>query len=705
MKKFVLVSLTALAACPQLALAQSSESKPSTNAPTRLPEVVVRDTGTGGSLTVPSAQQAEQALRAVPGGVDVIAAEEYKTGRASTMKDVLQWSPGVFIQERFGAEEARLSIRGSGLQRTFHGRGLKLMQDGVPLNLADGGFDMQSVEPLSVSYVEVFRGANALSYGSTTLGGAVNFVAPTGYDAAKLQLRGEGGSFGYARGQVSSGLVEGRADYYVSATHFSQDGFRVHSDQSAQRVFANAGFRVNDHVETRLYYTYVLTDSELPGSIFKADLEANPRRANDYPTAPGAVNNLTGDQHRDFDLHRVASKTTWRNDHHRLDLSAFWSHKDLFHPIFQVIDQNSNDLGLDLRYVNSADWLGRRNQLTAGLYPTLGWVENAQFVNAGGVRGPMTLQNFQSAQNLDFYLENSHWLNDKFALVLGAQISYANRDLEGIFASPTFRQDYFGVNPKMGFTYEAAAGVQLYGNVSRSMEPPSFSEMGNVTIALVPTFVPRAEQTAWTFELGTRGERGRFAWDVAGYHALLDGELLTLTLPGGGGAASTINAEDTTHSGVELGASWRLWEGIPTGEGRDGDALTARVSYQWSRFRFAGDANFGDNTIAGIPEHFTRFELLYTHPCGFYFGPNAEWSAIKTPIDHANTFFADPYGLLGLKAGWRGDRWSLFVEARNLTDKRYAATTGVLRTAAGADAAQFLPGDGRAFYGGLEWKW
>ena len=47
------------------------------------------------------------------------------------------------------------------------------------------------------------------------------------------------------------------------------------------------------------------------------------------------------------------------------------------------------------------------------------------------------------------------------------------------------------------------------------------------------------------------------------------------------------------------------------------------------------------------------------------------------------------------------------MEVRNLTDKRYAATTGVLTDSRlpGAVAAQFLPGDGRAIYTGIEWKW
>jgi iron complex outermembrane receptor protein len=85
-----------------------------------------------------------------------------------------------------------------------------------------------------------------------------------------------------------------------------------------------------------------------------------------------------------------------------------------------------------------------------------------------------------------------------------------------------------------------------------------------------------------------------------------------------------------------------------------------------------------------------------------------EYTPFKYPVDMAGTLFADPYALLGLKAGWRAKRGlNAFVEVRNLTDKRYAATTGVLTDSrlAGAVAAQFLPGDGRAIYGGIEWKW
>ncbi|MEX2515630.1 MAG: Plug domain-containing protein [Gammaproteobacteria bacterium] len=118
-----------------------------------LPDVTVEGSQQTQPISLPSIQQARDRLNLAPGGVDVIDAEQYKQGRSSTLRDVLGWSPGVFVQPRFGSEESRLSIRGSGLQRTFHLRGIKLLQDGVPLSLADGGGDFQAIEPLALQSV------------------------------------------------------------------------------------------------------------------------------------------------------------------------------------------------------------------------------------------------------------------------------------------------------------------------------------------------------------------------------------------------------------------------------------------------------------------------------------------------------------------------------------------------------------------------
>lgn len=153
-------------------------------------------TGKSDTLTQNSIESAKENVKAIPGGASIVDLNQVREGRQSTWSDSLGLAPGVFIQDRFGSEDARISIRGSALSRTYHSFGTKVMQDGVPINYADGFFDMQTVDPNASRYVEVLRGPNATTYGATTLGGAINFVAPTGYSSAGSVARAEVGSFG-----------------------------------------------------------------------------------------------------------------------------------------------------------------------------------------------------------------------------------------------------------------------------------------------------------------------------------------------------------------------------------------------------------------------------------------------------------------------------------------------------------------------------
>src|SRR5690606_23603037 len=127
--------------------------------------------------------------------------------------------------------------------------------------------------------------------------------------------------------------------------------------------------------------------------------------------------------------------------------------------------------------------------------------------------------------------------------------------------------------------------------------------------------------------------------------------------------------------------------------------------YNWSYFRFDGDDVYGNNRLAGMPEHYYRAKLLVQLDNGYYFGPDLEWSPEGYAIDHANTFHTDGYALLGFSAGYKTEQGlSWFIQLRNLTDKNYVSTTGVIADAGGADSAQFNPGDGRAIYIGGEFK-
>ncbi len=143
---------------------------------------VANDQARGPALTVLTVQQALRDIQQTPGGVAIVPAEAYRNSTvANTIKDVLDYVPGVFAQPKWG-DDTRLSIRGSGLSRNFHLRGVQLYMDGIPINTADGYGDFQEIDPTAYKYVAVYKGANALQFGANSLGGAINFVTPTGRD-------------------------------------------------------------------------------------------------------------------------------------------------------------------------------------------------------------------------------------------------------------------------------------------------------------------------------------------------------------------------------------------------------------------------------------------------------------------------------------------------------------------------------------------
>lgn len=677
---FCRIAVTALIALCGCARAQSTPPV------ITLPEVTVKAAREGNpSLTQPGIDAARKKAAQVPGGTDVIDAESYLKGSAVTPADALAYSPGVFAQSRIpGAEESRLSIRGSGLQRTFHGRGLRVLQDGVPLNLADGSFDFQAMEPMAARYIEVYRGANALQYGAATLGGAINYVSPTGYDASPLQIRGELGSYGYVRSQASAAGVSGDTDYYLSVSQFVQQGYQQQSEQENQRLFANVGRRLSAELETRFSLLYALTDSELPGNLTKAEINSNPRLANPA--------NVAGNYHRDFNLLRLANKTTYAWDAQRIEFGAWYAYKALWHPIFQVLDVNSNDYGIDLRYVSEAPVAGRKNILTVGFSPTRGMAIDDRYANVAGTAGARTAQSDQTAVNFDVYAENQHYVTEHWVLVLGAQAAQSSRKYEDKFLTDgvnnSFDVDYSQVSPKLGARYEITPAVQIYGNLSRSFEPPSFGELAGG-----PAITQVNKQSASTFEIGSRGRVADGAWDVTYYHARVKDELLALN-SATGVPLGTVNAPKTLHQGIEFGMDWKLFRMLET-----------RAAYFWNDFRFDDHPVYGNNDLPGLPKQYLRAEALYVAPGGFYAGPNLGWSPQGYAVDMANTWFADAYAVLGFRIGQRVSKGvSWFVDGRNLAGKKYAATTGVIANTGGVDSRQFNPGLGRSMFAGLEWK-
>ncbi|MDB5453131.1 MAG: TonB dependent receptor, partial [Caulobacteraceae bacterium] len=426
---------------------------------------------------------------------------------------------------------------------------------------------------------------------------------------------------------------------------------------------------------------------EIPGALTRAQFDANPRQP-----APG---NYANDQGRNQRGLRGSLRTTWRlNEDTVFEGAVYAVWKDLDHPIFQVIDQQSRNYGAFGRLDWKGEVGGMRADAFTGLWLRTGDLDSNFYVNVRGARGAPTAISLQNAKAADVFGEARLFVTERLAVVGGASWGTATRDYQSV-AVPgvagsfnlTASKDYDWVAPRVGLLWESENGDQLFANLTRSVEPPNFGSMSPTGTG----FAPVAAQEAWTAEVGARGRRGPLTWDVTLYRARLNRELLMFSMAADRPAV-TFNADRTVHQGLEAALDWRITP-----------SLKLRQTYTWSDFRFEGDSQFGDNRLPVVPEHFYRAELRYEHPAGWFIAPSVEWAASDAFVDFTNTARAPGYAILSLGAGWAlNERLALFVDARNLTDEAYISNVQPVVRATPATAA-YWPGDGRSVFGGLTW--
>ncbi len=672
-----------------------------------LPPVVV-EAERGTDERTYSEKQARQEIQRTPGGVAVVGSQEIKETRATALHDVLDFVPGIMIRPRFGnvADESQISIRGSGLRNNFHLRGLTLLIDGFPITNADGFGDFEALELLAAKRLEVYKGANALRFGVNNLGGAVNLVSKIGEDTSLLDMRTSGGSFGFMKHHLATGQSHGPFDVYVGLTHTEQDGYRAHSELLRRRAYSSFGYRLAGGTTLRLDLNYVRSDQDLPGTLTREEFKRNPRRRN-----PFAVN---ADEARNFDYTRAAfTASIPLTETQMLEWFTQTNYQYLDHPLsFAVINQTTYNWGSELRYTLTAPLFGQDNRLTVGVQYAATRQPEQFFENARGNHGAEVRDQTNKATNFAGYFEEQFNATEKFALVVGGQLLYAGRSVSDDFLSDgesSGSASFLNFSPKVGFVWTLAPTVQVYGNASRAFEAPLLLEL-TAPGQLDGNLRTLRAQRAWQFEVGTRGEwENRLGWDVSVYDYELWNELQNINVRPFPGAPFTIpryrNIERSRHTGVEVGGDLLLVQGVSGGLGprdRD-DTLRLRAAYTWSRFVFVDDKNFGDNDLPGAPEHFLRGEVRYDHPLGFWFAPNVEIVPSGYFVTSENTIRSNPYSLINVSFGWNLAAWNLdfFFEARNLTDKDYMSAIIV----DDANGRFIEPGDGRAFYAGISYRW
>lgn len=645
-----------------------------------------------------SKKQLNAERTSTPGGVTVIESEDIALRNVTGLSDLLRYAPGVWAASASNSDGTFLSIRGSNLDSTnYDGNGVTMLVDGLPVTAADGNNHNRDIDPLAMQRAIILRGANAMTYGSSTLGGAINFISPTARDGAPNEVSLRGGSHGEIQTRGTFGQVFGKADALVTFEDKRSEGFRPHSRQDRQGLYGNFGVQLNETVATRFYATSIKNDQELPGALTMSQFKANPRQAE--------ANAISGDYRLNVNTQRFANRTA-------IDLGAgkklvagvSFEEQDLFHPIFWIFgggagasfmkeEKTKSEAG-QLRYQQQES----DHDLVVGLDLGTSSMKGGYYTYTTHANRSLSTPVDNSADNIAIFAVDRWSFAPQWKLVYGAQAIRTKRSirLSGFFT--TLDETYSSVNPRVGLIHDLTPNSQLYANISRAYEPPTLfqtTEFANSGTG-ASTGRPVKATNGVVYEIGTRGQsnsgESRLYWDTALYYTKLNNEILSSTVAGN---TQSFNASNTVHAGVEalVGAS------IPMGSGHQ---IAPLVSATFNRFNFVNDGIYGNNKLPAAPTYAIRGELLYKHVNGIFAGPTFDMIGSRY-ADFASTYKVDAYSLWGLRAGYSEKSWEIYGELRNASDKSYISYTSVSGSYSASDAVIY-PGAPRSFYAGAKFR-
>jgi len=604
--------------------------------------------------------------------------------------------PGLVVQDSFGGfDPPRLMVRGSGIQSAPSSRGVAMSWFGLPLNAADGSFNLALIENEWLESAALTRGTAA---GVPSLGGALAFTPDVFRPGAAVAgtLASDDTWALHARGawQAGSATLAGRAVW------FRTDGWRDHSRQERESVFAATRFSLDDDSDLTVSFLGSTPWHEVPGPLTKS------QALNDPTSVSPAVRR---DRPRRDTRHAHLNATVTRRceDTRYLAAVGVTATDDTFHQLLPNGISTTDAWDTYLRLLIEREW-GAGSQLTtmSALLQT-GWWDALRHRNDSGNKGvkigdqqlrPLT---FTAALDHQFRIDARQRIDLGLSWLAARRMIDDRLRFEGT-AEDLDHSDHF-LAPRLAWSYDLSETITFTASASRSYEPPTYGDLlftAGPPAARVLRVTDLDWQRADTLEIGCQGNHGPFSWSAFLYHSWWNNELLRLA-DENGAPRGTVNAGDTIHRGFEAGFQWDMFK-----HGDIGAALTA--SYTYTNARFDNDPVNRDKRLGGVPPHVAMITFPITHSEGWFILPACQVRSGTTYADHANELSYGGTALFSLELGRRQTSgWSAILGIHNLFDRdAIASTAGVLDRAANpANTSIFLPAAGRTVSLRLEHAW
>jgi iron complex outermembrane recepter protein len=726
------VALGALSAAP--AFAQSAEDEQASE---------------GGDIVV-TARRREETLQDVPIAITAYSGEALEQSGAIDITDISATTPNVTLETSRGTNSTLTAfIRGVGQQDPVAGfeSGVGLYLDDVYLNRPQGAvLDIYDVER-----IEVLRGPQGTLYGRNTIGGAVKYVTRRIDDDAFVRVRATVGTYDQVEGVISFGVPvgDGTLRFGGALARLSRGGFGTNlttGDENYNKDVWAGRLTAEVHgqgIFVRLSGDYMLDQSNPRGGhrLIPSLATAQPVLGNVYDSRGALVTpqqevegwgislfaeaNLT-------DSITLRSITAYRRDDSAtpIDFDALPA-VDVDVPAFYNNRQVSQEV--QLLYAN-----GPINALIGGYYL------NAQARTVFDVRLPggvtaLTFGNVDTDTGAIFG-DLTFDITDQLSISAGGRYTWDRRDSQvlrrtylaggspffggtGILFATTSdfrgRADFSRFTPRVSLSFEPNDDHLFYVSYAQGFKGGGFDPRGQSTAcrnsvggACTPNevfdFMAFDPETVDSYEIGWKASLFDRAVNIA--VSAFRADYTDVQIPG---SIGTVIGGQQTFIGITTNAGEARIQGLEIETvltARDFGMAGARLSFtgtlgyidaEYRQFTDARGINVADRrAFQNTPEWTASGTIAYAVPVAdgrLNASTTLSYRSRTQQFELANSFLDQPGFALwdaNLVYTAPGDRWSIGIHGRNLTNRRYIVS-GYTFLRQNPDTAAFILANGQ----------
>src|SRR5437773_1288260 len=213
---------------------------------------------------VVSATRFDIPLDQSPASVSVISSEDIEQKQCERVGDALREVPGLsVVQTGTAGQLTSVFIRGLRSEHT------QVLLDGIPINQGlQGAFNFADLTTEDIGRIEVVRGPQSTLYGPRALAGVIQIFTKQGTGTPGVLLAAEGGSYdAFREWTQSDGKIDG-FDYSMGASRLDTENARPNNNYRNTAMIADTGWSPNDQLRIGSLFTYSVSDTGNPNSIF-----------------------------------------------------------------------------------------------------------------------------------------------------------------------------------------------------------------------------------------------------------------------------------------------------------------------------------------------------------------------------------------------------------------------------------------------------